>query len=138
MAYRVLQFQSTIPAGTPIASPVSIALPIDNWEIEAVDLEVPPGPAGLMGFAIFNNNVQWIPYGAGEWIVWDDVQQSWPISGQPNASGWSILGYNLGNWPHSVYTRWHVNPVTQAQPSAQSAPPITIVSSPPPPNIVTL
>ena len=117
MALRVFQFAVTIPAGTPKASPVTVALPIDNWEMESLDLEVPAGPSGVMGFYIANNGAQWIPASPGSWLIWDDVQQSWPFSDQPNASGWQVVGYNTGTYPHVVTVRMHVNPPTPAQQS---------------------
>lgn len=127
MAYRVLQFTSTIPAGTALASPVTLPLALDNWVIESVDLEVPPGPAGLMGFYVANNGIPWIPYGTLPWLVWDDVQQSWFFTDQPSGSGWSIVGYNTGVFPHAVKSRWHVN-LTPAGSAQVSTPSVTVVS----------
>lgn len=128
MAYRVIPFTSTIPAGTPIATPVTIPLTLDNWTIEQIDLEVPPGPSGLMGFQVYNNGVAWIPYGTGNWIVWDDHSEQYSLRDQPNGSGWAIVGYNLGLFPHSVTTRWHVNPIQPA--AATAAPPtVTVVTT---------
>lgn len=128
MALRVFQFVATIPAGTTKAAPVTIPLTLDNWDIELLDLEVPAGPAGLMGFYVANNGVQWIPQSPGQFLVWDDVQQSWPFYDQPNASGWQIVGYNLGFFPHAVTVRFHVNP--PAVDATPPAPPVvTFVTS---------
>lgn len=139
MALRVFQFAAVIPAGTPTDVPATIPLDIDNWDLESLDLQVPAGPGGLMGFAIFNNGVQWVPAGQGQWLVWDDVQQSWPLSGQPNASGWSVVGYNTGVYDHTVVVRMHVNlPAAVANPN--SSPTVTFVTTPSPavPVVVTL
>lgn len=127
MAYRVFQFSSTIPPDTLPSAPVTVPISLDNWELESLDLEVPPGPHGLMGFYIANNGVPWIPNESGEFLVWDDVIQSWPFADQPNASGWAIVGYNTGVYPHSVTTRWHVNPPTAAQQA--NLPTLTVVTS---------
>lgn len=128
MATRVLSFTATIPAGTPVAAPVTIPLSLDNWEIERIDLEVPPGPSGLMGFQLYNNGVAWIPYGTGKWLIWNDVKDSYYMTDQPSASGWAVVGYNTGAWPHTVTVRFHVNPVTAA-PAAPSAASVTITTS---------
>lgn len=127
MAYRVLQFSVTIPAETPQTAPVTIGLPMDNWDIEQIDLEVPPGPSGLMGFYVSNNGVQWIPQTAGSFLVWDNTKQSWPLSDQPNASGWAITGYNTGVYPHNVIVRMHVNPTSAETPTV--TPTVTFVST---------
>ena len=131
MAQRVYQFAATIPAGTPISTPVTVPLSLDNWELESLDLEVLPGPSGLLGFYVANNGVQWIPQGAGEFRGWDDVRQSWAFDDQPNASGWEIVGYNLGNWDHTVTARFHVNAPTIAQQQA-GLPTLTVVTTPAP------
>jgi hypothetical protein len=137
MALKVLQFAVTIPPNTLPGAPATIPLALDNWDIESIDLEVPPGPAGLMGFAIFNNGVQWIPATAGQWLQWDDVQASWPFEDQPNASGWSVVGYNEGFFPHTVTVRFHVNSVNPPATNV-TAPAVTFISSAPDQPVVTL
>lgn len=128
MATRVLPFAVTIPPGTTPAAPFTQALSLDNWEIERIDLEVPPGPAGLMGFQVYNNGVAWIPYGTGSWLVWDDHSETYYMTDQPTGAGWSIVGYNEGFYPHTVTVRVHVNPTSAALPAA-AAPTVTFVQS---------
>lgn len=128
MAQYVLQFSATIPPDTPQDAPVTVDLPLDNWNVEQIDLEVPAGPAGLMGFYVANNGVQWIPATPGSWLVWDDVQNSWAFTDQPNASGWAIVGYNTGTYDHSVVVRFHVN-TTVPPTAAATAPTVTFVST---------
>lgn len=137
MAYRVLPFNCVIPAGTPIATPVTVSLNLDGWDVVQFDLEVPPGPSGLMGFQLYNNGVAWLPYGGGNWIVWDDHEQSYPTEDQPNGKGWAVVGYNLGNYPHSVIVRAHVNTAV-SQPEPTAPPAITFVTTPVPSTVVTL
>lgn len=120
MAERVLQATATIPADTAVATPHVVALPFDNWEIELIELEVPAGPSGTMGFQLSNNGRPWIPRSVGEWIVWDDRQESFYPTDYPTASGWQVTGYNLGAYDHAVIVRFHVNPVTQQ--AAQNVP----------------
>lgn len=112
MAERVLQHTASIPAGTPQSAPATVALPFDNWEVETIDLEVPPGPAGCMGFYLANNGQPWIPRSPGEWLVWDDKIERFTPTAYPTASGWQVVGYNSGALAHVVVVRFHVNPVT--------------------------
>lgn len=131
MATRVLPFACTIPPETLSTAPVTIPLALDGWTIERLDLEVPAGTSGLTGFQIYNNGVAFIPYGAGEWIIWDDVRESYYLSDLPNAGGWALLGYNDGVYPHTVTIRAHVSTAVSApQPSAPA--PLVIVSTPDP------
>lgn len=137
MALQVQQFAATIPTGTSRDAPVTVPLDIDNWVLEQLDLEVPAGPSGLMGFAVFNNGVQWIPSSPGTWLVWDDVQQSWPFTDQPDASGWQVVGYNMGIYDHTVTVRFHVNPPPTPS-AAGGTPTVRFVTSPPPSATVTV
>ena len=111
MSEYVYQYSLTIPAGTSKSSPAEFFVPIDNLEIEAIELEVPHGPAGTMGFAIFNSGTAWKPDLPGAWIVWNGKTDTWWLDGQPNAGHWSIRGYNTGAYDHTVYTRWFVSQV---------------------------
>ncbi|HEY1716214.1 MAG TPA: hypothetical protein VGG07_25175 [Solirubrobacteraceae bacterium] len=117
MAERVLQYTATIPAGTAIDAPATVTFPLDGWDIETIDLQVPPGPAGTMGFYLANNGLPWVPRNNGEWLVWDDEKLTVIPTGYPSGSGWGVTGYNLGNWDHAVIVRFHVNPVAYGAPA---------------------
>lgn len=139
MATRVLPFTVTIPAGTLATTPYVQAIDLDGWTLQRLDLEVPSGPAGLMGFQIFNNGVPWLPYGTDEWIVWDDVKDTWYLDDQPNAGGWEVHGYNDDTaYDHAVTVRCHVVPATI--PATAPAPAVVnIVTAQAPTNeVVTL
>jgi hypothetical protein len=136
MAGEVHQFTATIPANTPITAPYSAPFVLGLYDIESVDIEVPPGPSGLMGFYLAVGGQQWIPYEAGEWIVWDDRFDSWLLSDQPQAVGWSVVGYNLDDYPHDVVVRFHVNALSIS--SAVTPPVINIIQGAPNAAPVTL
>ena len=119
MAERVLEHTASIPAGTPVDDPTTISVPFDNWDVERIDLEVPPGPAGCMGFQLANNGQPWVPRTVGEWLVWDDHTETIYPTGYPNASGWQVIGYNVGLYAHAVIVRFHVNAPTVAASAPQ-------------------
>lgn len=137
MALRVFQYAATIPAGTLKTEPHTVDLDLTDWDVQRIDLEVPAGPAGLMGFYVANNGVQWYPKSPGQWLVWDDRSDTWHVEDQPNASGWQIVGYNTGTYDHTVTIRFHV--VLPSPPAAGSpAPAIQIVNTPLPQPAVIL
>lgn len=127
MAERVLQFTVLIPTPTNISSPLTVPLPLDGWEIEAITLEVPPGPAGDLGFVLANNGVPWIPRSPGEWIVWDDRVQTFAATDYPTGAGWQVIGYNVGAYDHTVVARFHVNPTPAPAASAVSPVVLTFI-----------
>jgi hypothetical protein len=138
MAERVLVFIATIPAGTAKTAPTTVNFDLDGWEIESVDLEVPPGPAGTMGFYLANNGQPWIPRQAGTWLIWDDQQRSYPASGYPNASGWGITGYNVGAYDHAVTATFHVQPIATPTPDSGRGTLILVERDVPPRPVVIL
>lgn len=132
MATEVHQFQATIPAGTAKATPVTRALAQANYEIESIDLEVPPGPSGLMGFYIALSGQQWIPWEPGAYIVWNDRTENFPTENQVVNGGWQVVGYNTGAYDHTVTVRFHTNPIpSPEQPEvAPYIPQVNIISTP--------
>ncbi len=136
MADEIHQFTVTIPANTPITSLYSKSLPLSLYEITRIDIRVPPGPAGLMGFYLALSGQQWIPFQAGEYLVWDDHADSWPLSNQPTSNGWELYGYNTDEYDHSVFLVFHLN--APGQPVTMSVPKVTIIQSPIDQQVVTL
>jgi hypothetical protein len=124
VAERVLQFTTTIPADT--GSDTIYPMAIDGWEIEAIDLEVPAGPAGTMQFYLANNGRPWIPRTDGEYLVWDDHAERFPATDYPSAGGWQVIGSNVGEYDHVVVVRFHVNPLAGAVDLAAVAPAVLV------------
>ena len=136
VAVSIRQTTATIPANTPKTAPVTVPITLDYFDIESVDLEVPPGPAGLMGFYLARSGQQVIPYESGEFLVWDDRFDSWYLTDQPTGSGWQIVGYNLDVYDHDVVVRFHVNLIGAA--SAPVNPSLSFVTSGVVPQVVNL
>ena len=129
MAAEVHQFTVTIPAGTTKAAPYVKTTSLPGYVLESIDLEVPPGAGGLMGFYLAVSGQQWIPWETGEWLVWDDRFDSWYLHDQPTPDSWEVVGYNSDVYAHSVVVRFHVNPSTSSPSSP--VPSITFVSTAP-------
>lgn len=103
MAVEVWSFQNTIPAGTAKATPVKLSMKLPPREIERIDILVPAGPNGLMGFQLGMAGAQVFPANAGNWFVKSAVNFSWDLQGQPNSGAWQLFGYNTGQYDHTVY-----------------------------------
>jgi len=113
MASQVFAFQVTIPPGTPQSVPFRQLITIPQRKVDTLEITVPPGPGGVMGFAITMRGISVIPEVAGTYIVTDDQHISWPLTDLPTSGDWEVSGYNTGVWPHTVYLTWLVDLVDQ-------------------------
>jgi len=111
MARFVLARTVKIPAGTPIATPASAPITLPQYVIEAIEITIPPGPNGLMGFRLTNAGQQVIPYGSNDWIIGNNQIKEWPLSNQITSGSWGVTGYNTGTYDHSIYLNFLVSPV---------------------------
>ena len=127
VATEVHAFQVTIPTGTPVSAPYVETLTLDYRTVVTVDLMVPSGPAGTMGFAVLHSGTQMLPVEEGTWFVWDGLDQSWDMADLPDSQGWQVAGYNLGDYDHTVYVRLHTVPVTAGEASVPA--PVGYVTS---------
>lgn len=112
MADRVESKKATIPAGTSALAPVTIALTFDDGRVDQLDILIPPGPSGLVGFAIVHSQQQIIPYTAGDWIIGDDEKLPWPLENFPTGGKWSLRGYNTDVYDHTIYVRFLITDIT--------------------------
>lgn len=128
MAYELRQFTATIPAGTPQAAPVTISLAMPARIVRRVRARIPPGPAGLMGWALASSGVPIIPWNAGAWIVAEDEELTWDLSGQIESGAWQLLGYNTGVYAHSVYLVFEVDPPQLVAAGTGVAGPLTVLA----------
>lgn len=111
MATEVRAFQVTIPASTTQDAPAVINTPFPSMEVERITIKVPPGPSGLMGFALTMNGQQVIPINQGAWLVTDDASIDWPVTGLPNSGQWQVTGYNTDIYDHTIYLDFLLNPL---------------------------
>ena len=109
MAERIELFDVTIPAGTAIATPQTTALTFDPGIVERIEIVVPPGPSGLVGFQIRHSGETVIPHDASRWIIADNEPINWPVQSFPEGSAWALRAYNLDVYNHTLYFRFHVN-----------------------------
>ena len=124
MAVEVRALSATIPAKTLVAAPVTIDLPIPVRTVTELELVIPDGVAGLVGFRMTMGGVGVIPVNLGGWIVGNNEVIRWPLDNFPTSGAWQLQGYNLDLFDHTIYTRFLLNPVTGAGP----APGVTILN----------
>lgn len=109
MAEEVLHFTATIPAGTPLASPVLVNISFPPRVVESIDWRVPGGSLGLMGWRLTMGSVRVIPTSGDKFIVADSQSGTIRPSRELGSGAWQVSGYNTGSNPHSVYLVFHVD-----------------------------
>lgn len=103
MAQEVRAARAVIPAGTPVAAPVTVDVSFPERLVRSVRWRVPPGPSGLMGWRLSSDGSPVIPLVAGTWIIADGESDTWPLDGYLDSGNWQVTGYNTGTFDHAVY-----------------------------------
>lgn len=132
MAREIRSFAVTIPANTPSSAPVVIPVTFPPRMVVQVDWQVPPGPRGLMGWALTVAGQPVIPRNAGAFIITDNRIQSWPLEDYPDQGQWQVTGYNTDVYDHTVYLDFLLE-LTSAPAAAPAQLPNETLSSPPAP-----
>jgi hypothetical protein len=106
---QLFAFDVTIPLGTPVVSPVTVNLTMPPRVVRRVSWRVPPGPAGLMGWALAAAGQPMIPVNSGQWIVTNDEADTWDVDQYLTSGAWQLMGWNTGLFDHHVYLRFQVD-----------------------------
>jgi len=109
MPRELYQRQVLFPAGAPPGIYADMNLP--ERIIRRIDVRIPPGPSGNVGFAIYCSLEQVIPYAQGEYIIADDEYLVWELDDYITTGSWQVGGYNIGYYDHTIYLRFHCDPV---------------------------
>lgn len=106
MAVEIQRFAVTIPAGTLKSAPLAFNLSMPPRRITEIEIVIPPGPRGEVGFQLGFGGSQLIPYTAGQFFVTDDEKVSWKLEGMPDSGAWQMIAYNTGTYPHTIEVRF--------------------------------
>lgn len=119
MAQRIETFDVTVTAGTAIASPQTTNLSFNIGIVERIEITVPPGPSGLVGFRIRHSSQTVIPNNPANWIITDNEKINWPLENFPVGNKWALMAYNTDVFDHTLYVRFHINETVR--PTSQRA-----------------
>lgn len=124
MPTEIHEFSVVVPASTPVASPLIFNLNFPPRIVEQIEVQVPPGPRGEVGFAVGQAGTPIFPYEPGTWVVTDDRTLVWDIVDANTSGAWQLFAYNTGSFNHTLYIRFRTRlpeQVTEASPFIESA-----------------
>jgi len=108
MAVEVYDFAVTIPAGTAKSAGFSAKMAMPTRAVELIEVRVPPGPRGEVGFGIGAAGTIVLPQGNATYFIMDDQFRSFTLDDAITSGAWVAFGYNTGRFDHTVYVTFHV------------------------------
>jgi hypothetical protein len=108
MATRIEPFTVVTPAATGVSAFLRTPLVFNDGDVTRLEIRIPPGPSGLVGFRIAHSGQSVIPATGNEWLIADNESLDWPLDGFPGNSGWELWSYNTDVYEHAIYLRFHV------------------------------
>ena len=109
MAQEIREFAVRVPAGTGKAAPLVTNVSFPERTVTGVGWRVPPGPSGLMGWALTSAGAPVIPIQPGTYIVTDNQSGTWPLAGYLDSGNWQVTAYNTGTYDHTVYLTFELD-----------------------------
>jgi len=109
MSDRLEWFSITVPAGSTRTNPHKTSLAFQQGEVIEIDVKVPPGPAGNVGFFISAGGERYVPRTPGSFIVPDDDYFTWPMVNAINTGSWSFTAFNTDIYDHLIQVGFQVN-----------------------------
>lgn len=122
MAQEIRHFQVLIPHGTAKTAGFSADMSFPPRFVSGIQIRVPPGPRGEVGFAIGSAGQAIIPYQQGQYIVTDDEIIDWALEGYVQSGSWTLFGYNTGQYDHTIYITFLLAILASASTGGGTAP----------------
>lgn len=104
-AWYYLNEAMTIPAGTPVATPVILPIPTGDIWLENIRYYVPPGNSLLAGWYLAMGNIPILPWGGNfAWFVEDNTYDTLEVQDEFQGN-LNFVAYNLDVYSHTVALR---------------------------------
>lgn len=112
MADRVEHFEVYVAAGTQPGTPFTYPMVFRQGIVREIDVRIPPGPSGEVGFRLMSGGAQYLPRTDGAWIIADDEFIQWPIKDAITSGSFGMSAYNTDIYAHTLYVSFQVDETT--------------------------
>lgn len=126
MAREIRKYEVVVPTTVPATAPHKVHLTFPPLQVSEVSIRVPPGPRGEVGFALGNAAQPVIPWQPTAWIVTDDDEIVFPLTGYTDSGTWWVLAYNTGTYQHTLYLTFYCTLTTAAGGTGRALAPSTL------------
>jgi len=109
----------TVPAGTAKTSLQRTVIELGQRNVDEIEVVIPDGPRGEVGFWIGSGGTQIIPHDLGQFIISNNEVIHWPLESQHTSGSWELQAYNTGNFPHTLELRFLCSYVGSAPAAVQ-------------------
>jgi hypothetical protein len=117
---RLEWYDIVVPANTPVTAPLTFPCVFNDGDVIEIDVKVPPGPQGNVGFFIGAGGSQYVPRTIGSFVIPDDDYFTWPLANAVTSGSWSVTAYNTDIFPHLIQVAFQVNETGTAHMSTVS------------------
>lgn len=104
MAIQVQRFEVAIPTGSTPSAPQTFQMQIGIFSVSFIEVDIPDGPRGSVGFYIASSGKPVIPFtgGSPKFLVLNNTSKHWDLSDQPDSGDWQLIAYNVGGYSHTI------------------------------------
>lgn len=96
----------TVPANTPTTNLQVTNVTLGPRIVDRIEVVIPDGPRGEVGFWIGTAGTQVIPHDPGTFIVSNNEVIGWPLEDMWDSGAWQIQAYNTGLFAHTLEFRF--------------------------------
>lgn len=118
MHWQYWPLKVTVPAGTPASGPVTQSWPIVQGHLKAIEIDVPPGHAGLTGIAVTYCGVQIFPWELTGFLIPVATRYTVEWDDEIMATQLAVQAFNTDRYNHVFYLRAEVWPSVGGAPGA--------------------
>lgn len=106
MAQDIRVFDITIAPGGTVAAPQVFNVAFPPRRVDRIEVRIPPGPRGEVGFAIGSSGAAVIPREAQTYIVSDNEVLAWDVEDLWDSGSWQVFAYSTGHYSHKLQFRF--------------------------------